>query len=565
MKYVYLALITLVILQSCQDASEQVDMIIHNATIYTAQAQDSIYTALAIRGDRIWNMGTNEEILNQKTAETKVIDANGRFVMPGFIEGHGHFSGLGSSLQELNFLKDTSWAAILHKIQSKVKDAEPGEWIYGRGWHQEKWHEQPENAYGTYPTHHTLSEISPDNPVMLIHASGHSLFANKLAMKQAGISKETGDPDGGHILKDAQNEPIGVFEERAMQGIKAAYQAHLSTLNEEELVAKWYTAIDLAQQECLKHGVTSFQDAGASKAELRRYVKLAEDNKMDIRLWSMIRHSYDEMKDDIATYRYIGTTHNHFTCAAIKTEVDGALGAHGAWLLEPYNDKPEFYGQNTTDIDEVKRIAKLAYDNEMQLCVHAIGDRANKEVLDIIQSYNTKKKGLRWRIEHAQHLNPGDIMRFKNTGALASMQGVHCTSDAPFVVKRLGMLRAKVGAYAWKALLQQGVTIINGTDVPVEELDPIKNFHATVTRTRIDNGMTFFVEQKLTREEALRSYTIAAAYGAFEEDIKGSLETGKLADIIMLDHNLLSCSDTEILETAVDLTIVGGQIKYERD
>ena len=234
-------------------------------------------------------------------------------------------------------------------------------------------------------------------------------------------------------------------------------------------------------------------------------------------------------------------------------------------MLEPYSDKPGFIGQNTTEISEVDEIAAIAAKNDMQLCIHAIGDRANKEVLDIIEKYKDDKNDKRWRIEHAQHLNPTDIMRFKSTGAIASMQGVHCTSDAPFVVKRLGMLRAKVGAYAWKALLNEGVTIVNGTDTPVEDIDPIRNFFAAVTRTREDSGMEFFVANKMSREEALRSYTIDAAYGAFEETDKGTLEVGKYADLIMLDKNLLTCKDLEILDTQIKMTMVGGKIKYSSE
>ena len=239
------------------------------------------------------------------------------------------------------------------------------------------------------------------------------------------------------------------------------------------------------------------------------------------------------------------------------------MGAHGAWLIEPYEDKEDFYGQNTTEISDVETIAALCYENDMQLCVHAIGDRANKETLDIIEEYHKQSDSeLRWRVEHAQHLHPSDIERFKETGALASMQGIHCTSDAPFVEKRLGYMRARIGAYAWKALLDKGVKIINGTDVPVELVDPFQNFYASVTRTRLDNGFRFFVEQRMSRDEALKSYTIDAAYGAFEEDIKGSLEAGKLADIIILDTNLMECTDDEIPDTKVIHTIVGGEIKY---
>lgn len=538
------------------------DLIIHNASIYTATG-DTTSTAIAIKGDKILQLGSSE-ILGTKTTTTQLIDAKGQYLMPGFIEGHGHFSGLGETLQNLNFLTDTTWAQALEKVKAKVATAQPGEWIYGRGWHQEKWTESPQNSVGGYPTHETLSELSPDNPVMLVHASGHSLYANEQAMRVAGITKESPDPKGGKIIRDGNKRAIGVFEERAMTPIKTAFNDYKKNLDVEEQKKLWYKAIDLAQQECLENGITSFQDAGAKFWELDRYKQMAEDGAFDIRLWSMVRHSYDEMKDNKLTdYRQIGIGNNHFTCRAIKTEVDGALGAHGAWLLEPYADKPDFYGQNTTDVEEVARIASLADKHNMQLCVHAIGDRANKEVLDIIEKYNTNNQDQRWRIEHAQHLNPTDIQRFKSTGAIASMQAVHCTSDAPFVVKRLGQLRAKIGAYAWKALLNTGVTIVNGTDVPVEDIDPIKNFYATVTRTRTDNGMRFFVENKMSREQALRSYTIDAAYGAFEEDIKGSLEAGKLADLVLLSENLMTCGDLDILGTKVLMTIVGGEVKYK--
>lgn len=566
MKRLLTCIILVLLLSGCQNPSSNTvpDLIITNADIYTAVETNNA-EAIAVIGDKIISLGTTEELLKLKGPNTKIIDAKQNFLMPGFIEGHGHFSGMGQTLQNLNFLSDTSWNAIIEKVKTKVATMKPGEWIYGRGWHQEKWSETPTDSYDGYPTHDELSEISPDNPVMLIHASGHSLFANDKAMKTAGITKEMADSKGGRTVRKSSGEAIGVFEERAMTPIKAAFNDYKSSLNEEEQTTLWYEAINLAQQECLRNGITSFQDAGAKFHELDRYEQMAKENKLLIRLWSMIRHSSEELSGKVAAYRKIGVGDNHFTCRAIKTEVDGALGAHGAWLLEPYADKSEFYGQNTTDIEEVKRIANLADANEMQLCVHAIGDRANKEVLDIIEEHKDSTSSKRWRIEHAQHLSPTDIMRFKETGAIASMQGVHCTSDAPFVVKRLGQLRAKIGAYAWKALLNQGVTIVNGTDVPVEEIDPIKNFYATVTRTRTDNGMTFFVENKMSREQALKSYTIDAAYAGFEEEIKGSLEAGKLADMVLLSKNLLTCKDEDILQAKVLKTIVGGKIKYQQD
>ena len=347
-----------------------------------------------------------------------------------------------------------------------------------------------------------------------------------------------------------------------MKPFREALQQYIDDMDPEEEMKIWKESIQLAQDECLKHGVTSFQDAGLKYFELDRLEDMAENGELDLRLWVMIRHSSEDLKGQINKYRKIGHANNFYTCRAIKTEIDGALGAHGAWLLKPYADKKDFYGQNTTDIEEVERIAQIAFDNDMQLCVHAIGDRANNELLDIIENYNNRQDNIRWRVEHAQHLNPADIMRFKSTGAIASMQSIHCTSDAPFVVKRLGELRAKVGAYAWRALLEQGVTIVNGTDVPVEKIDPFENFYAAVTRKRTDNGFEFFVNQRMTREQALKSYTIDAAYGAFEEDIKGSILPGKLADLVILDTNLLTCSDEEIPNTKVTYTIVDGEVKY---
>ena len=557
-------LITVVALASCQPSAPSYDLIIKNAYIHTLSSDMPQANTIYIKNGIIKAVDDTEKEIKENSAEV-IIDAKGQFLMPGFIEGHGHFSGLGQTIQNLNFLEDSTWAIIVEKVKTKVAESEPGEWIYGRGWHQEKWITAPDNVHEGYPVHHSLSEISPDNPVMLVHASGHSLYANEKAMQIAGINKETSDPKGGKTIRDRSGEAIGVFEERAMTPIKTAYNDYLENLDQAKQTALWYQAIALAQEECLTNGITSFQDAGAKFHELERYEKMAEEGKMQIRLWSMVRHSAEEMDGKLSSYRKVGVGNGHYTCRAVKTEVDGALGAHGAWLLEPYDDKPGFYGQNTTDIEEVQRIAALADKNDMQLCVHAIGDRANKEVLDIIEQYKDTSTSKRWRVEHAQHLHPGDIMRFKNTGAIASMQAVHCTSDAPFVVKRLGMLRAKIGAYAWKALLDQDVVIVNGTDVPVENIDPIKNFYSTVTRTRTDNGMQFFVENKMSREQAIRSYTLDAAYGAFEEKEKGSLEVGKMADMVLLSNNLLTCSDEEILDTEVMMTVVGGKVLYKKE
>jgi predicted amidohydrolase YtcJ len=540
-----------------------VDLIIHNATIYTVDDKKSIVEALAVTNGKIVFVGKSSEALNLKNPDTKVIDAQNHFVMPGFIEGHGHFSALGFSLLNLNFIKSKSWDEIVDSVAAKVAHTGKGIWIEGRGWHQEKWIKSPENTIQGYPDHEMLSKISPDNPLILYHASGHSLFANKKAMELAGISNDTPDPQGGRIVRNQNKEAIGVFEERAMDLIRIPYESYKKGLNASVEENFWQEAIKKAQQECINKGITSFQDAGSKYFELDRYEALARNKKLDLRLWVMARHSYEEMKSEIHKYKKIGIGNDFYTCNAIKSEVDGALGAFGAWLLKPYSDKPNFTGQNTTDIYEVKKIGELAMANDMQFCVHSIGDRANRVVLDVFEGLadlHKEKKDLRWRIEHAQHLSVEDMPRFAKHNFIASIQAVHCTSDAPFVIKRLGEQRARTGAYPWRSLLNHHVKIANGTDTPVEDVDPIKNFYASVTRKREDNGMVFFPEQRMTRAEAIKSYTIDNAYAAKEEHIKGSLEVGKYADIVILSNNLLRCKDQDILKTEVLFTIVNGKI-----
>lgn len=567
-KYLLFSLV-LFFLSGCKNPPEAVwaDTIILGGNIYTMDAQNPQAQAMAVKNGRIIAVGTDGEMVKFQSDSTQLIQLKGEFVMPGFIEGHGHFSSLGASLINLNFLKSKNWNEIVAQVAGEVKNTASGDWIIGRGWHQEKWNERLEREVLGYPYHDHLSEISPDNPVMLIHASGHSLFANQKAMELAGISPETPNPVGGEIVRGHQGEAIGVFEETAMDLIKNAYREYLLSLGKEEKDAIWKKGISLAQEECLKNGVTSFQDAGSSYEEIKKYREMAENGALDLRLWAMLRHSYDEMKGQMNGFPIIGAGEGFFTCRAIKTEIDGALGSYGAWLLESYQDKPNFKGQNTTPVEEVENIAKLAMDHNMQLCVHAIGDRGNREVLDIMERVfkeNPNKKDLRWRMEHAQHLDTTDIPRFKELGVIASMQGIHCTSDAPFVEKRLGEERARKGAYAWRSLLDSGAVVSNGTDTPVEDVNPLESFYASVTRKRIDTGFEFFPEQAMTREEAIYSYTKACAYAAFEENEKGVLEKGKWADMVVLSKDLIHCTEAEILETQVLMTILGGEIKFQR-
>lgn len=564
----YLPFLFLLLCFSCQNEKPAADRVLLNADIYTVNEKQKTAQAVAVKDGIIIAVGTDAEMQDYIDDETERIDLAGNFLMPGFIEGHGHFSGLGKSLQNLNFLQAKSWDEIVKKVEAAAAAAEPGAWIEGRGWHQEKWTEAPAENFNGYPYLYDLSAVSPDNPVVLFHASGHSLFANEAAVKAAGISADTPSPAGGEIVRDFDGNIVGVFEERAMTGIKETYQAYLETLSPAARLARWQESIDLAQKECLSKGITSFQDAGTLAYEVNRYTEMAENGDFDLRLWSMLRHPYDTLKTlNISDYRIIGAGDNFYTCRAIKSEVDGALGAFGAWLLRPYADKPGFEGQNTTPVKDVENIAKLALENDMQLCVHAIGDRANRVTLNIMEdkfAETLKSEELRWRIEHAQHLDTTDIPRFREMGVIASMQGIHCTSDAPFVEKRLGEERARYGAYPWRSLLDAGVLIANGTDAPVEDVSPLRSFYASVTRRRADTGLEFFTEQKMTREEAIYSYTLGNAYAAFEEDLKGSIEVGKVADFVLLSKNIVTCTDDEILETQVLRTMVGGEDKFSQ-
>ncbi len=557
--------ILIILLTSCGE-DKSPDLIITNGVLWSATPLEDGSNTLAIRNGSIQAIG-GTELLKEADTETRIIDAEGKFVMPGWIEGHGHFIGLGKSMQNLNFLNSSNWDEIVSLVKVKVKDTPEGVWIEGRGWHQEKWDHSPSNLYHGYPSHKDMSSISEKNPIILYHASGHALFANKKAMDIAGITRETADPSGGVILRDDNGDAIGIFEENAMNLVYDTYMEYVDELPSDSKDKLWYESVKLATEECLSKGITSFQDAGSKMYEIERFTEMANNERLDIRLWAMVRQSADEMKGHLGRLKVTEAGNGYFTCNAIKSEIDGALGAYGAWLLKPYNDKPKHHGQNTTEILEVKKIAQMALKHEMQLCVHAIGDKANRITVDLYEHIlglvdNGNER--RWRIEHAQHLAPVDIPRFHDIGIIASMQGIHCTSDAPFVVSRLGEQRSLEGAYAWRSLLDAGVLVANGTDAPVEDVNPIPSFYASVTRKSADGKNSFFEEQCMTRSEALTSYTLSNAYASFEDEVKGSLSVGKYADITIMDTNLLSCPDSVILDTKVLYTIVGGEVKYQQ-
>lgn len=553
------------VLDGQQPASVAADMVLLNGRIVTVEAAPSEVEALAVGGNQIAAMGTTEAMKRHIGARTQVIDLRGRLVVPGFVEGHAHFTSIGLAQLNLDLTAARSWDEIVQMVAQAVKRARPGEWIYGRGWHQEKWDVKPSPSVEGFPTHDSLSRVSPANPVFLTHASGHASFANARAMELSDITPGTPDPAGGDLLRDQQGNPTGLFRETASGLIRTG--AGEPPRSPAERMARARKILELASREVVSKGITSFQDAGSGFDDVDLMKTMVDEGRMDVRLWVMLRVSNEALAARLAKYRMIDYGDGFLTVRAIKRSIDGALGSRGAWLLEPYTDKSGDAGRNTTPVGEIRETARLALEHGYQLCVHAIGDRANRETLDIFEEAFSRSAGggqpLRWRVEHAQHLHPSDIPRFGALGVIASMQGVHCTSDAPYVPARLGAKRAEEGAYVWQKLMQSGAVVTNGTDAPVEDVDPIASYYATVTRKARD-GTVFYGAQRLSRMEALRSYTINGAYAAFEETTRGSLKPGKYADMVVLSKDILTVPENEIPSAQVDYTIVAGKIRYKR-
>lgn len=541
-------------------------MLIYGGTIYTVDSNTPTVEAVATKDNKIIFAGSLAEAELYKNEDTQVLDLEGKTMTPGLIEGHGHFMGLGYNELNLDLMNTTSYQAIVDAVAERVKTAKPGEWITGRGWHQSKWDSMPADIVHGFQTHHLLSEVSPDNPVYLRHASGHAGFANEKAMEIAGLVNlaldgvKTYDVEGGEVLVDASGKPTGVFNERA--------QTLITQHIPERTPESDNKAFQLAVEACHKNGITSFHDAGIPKETIALYEKMKSEGKMQTRIYAMLT-GWDEDLLNTWFQKGIMVDEDHlFTIRSVKLNCDGALGSRGAWLLEPYSDRPDHFGHETLPMEFVKKTALNGLNHGFQVCSHAIGDRANREILD---RYELAMKELpesaldhRFRIEHAQHLHPEDIPRFAELKVIPAMQAVHMSSDRPWAIDRLGEKRIKEGAYMWQDLLQSGVPIVNGTDVPVEPINPIASFYASVSRKTL-KGLPeggYEPEQKMTREQALKSYTLDAAFGAFEEDIKGSINVSKLADFTIYDQDIMTVAEDKILETKVMMTIFDGKVVY---
>jgi predicted amidohydrolase YtcJ len=540
------------------------DLILKNGNVVTVDAAKPKAQAVAVANGRIAAVGSDAEVKKLQGPNTQVIDLGGATVVPGFIEGHGHFMMLGRAKTQLDLTRAKSWDEIVAQVAAAAKVAKKGEWIIGDGWHQEKWVKPLAVHVEGNPVHAELSKVSPDNPVRLMHASGHASFANAKAMELAGITRDTKPPHGGEILHDSRGNPTGLLRETAQTLLPDPEKG----LQPSEKEALWRRYVELAGNEALAKGVTSFHDLGANFETIDFFKKLADEGRLPVRLYPMVRWETNEaLARGLKSHRLVGYGNGFLTVRAIKRQIDGALGAHGAWLEQPYADLPGSTGLNLETPEDIAGTADLALQHGYQLAVHAIGDRANRETLDLYEKAFKKhpgKKDVRWRIEHAQHVAAADVPRFKKLNVIASMQGNHCTSDGPWVLKRLGHERAKAQSYLWRTFLDLGVPVTNGTDVPVEDIDPLGSFHAAVTRQMAD-GQPFFPEQKMTRDEALKSYTLANAYAAFEEGSKGSIVKGKLADLTVLSKDIMTVPEDELRQARVLYTLVGGKVAYRAE
>lgn len=555
--YFFLLFLTL----SCGKQAEKAELIFINGVIYTVNEDQPHVEAVAVSKGKILFAGSKEKAMVYGGPLTNIIDLQGNTMTPGFIDGHAHFMGLGFSKLDIDLMEVKSYEQMIEKVKARIATAAPGEWIIGRGWHQDKWDSISKPIVQGFPTHHALSAISPGNPVFLTHASGHLSLANARAMEIAGILSKLNFDEGGEVFKDQNGKPTGIFNETA-QGL-------ISSFIPEDDPVRLQQAFEMANRECLIHGITSFHDAGVNQATIDLYTKNMASGNLKVRIYAMLSGDDKALLDNyLSKGPIVGLGNDFLTIRSIKLYGDGALGSRGAWLLEEYSDMHGVFGHSTTPVQNILEVCRRAIEGQFQVCTHAIGDRANHEVLNQYElTFSESGKSPsenRFRIEHAQHLHPDDIPRFAALGVLPAMQAIHMSSDRPWAIDRLGEKRIVEGAYVWQNLLNSGAKIINGTDAPVEPIDPLACFYASISRKTLEGHPPGGYEpaQKMSRIQALKSYTIDAAYGAFEEDIKGSIEVGKYADFTIFTKDIMQIPEDEILDTKVIMTIVNGEISY---
>jgi predicted amidohydrolase YtcJ len=513
--------------------------------------------AIAIADGRFSFVGAENKARALIGPQTDVIELGSAVAYPGLIDAHVHIAGIGSAMRSVDLTGAESYEQLVARVKARANVTRRGATLLGRGWHQSKWLQAPEGSVDGFPTHHALSAAVPDHPVLLEHANGHSVLLNKKAMDQLGISSSSISPEGGVIVfRDGQ--PTGLLHETAIDLTQPLQRYDIDTAIE---------LVDLAQQHLLSQGITTAHDAGALQVDIQAQKTMAERGDLLLRLYTMVAASDTlALREWLRSGPQINIGDHRLSIRSLKIQADGALGSRTAWLHAPYTDAPDTSGVLTYDLTTLSTLIEQTRADNWQINVHAIGDRANSEVLNVFAPFTQRLIDHRFRIEHAQHLAPEDASRFADLGVIASMQPIHLSSDRPWAIDRLGRQRIEEGAYIWQELLDKGVVVASGTDAPVEPVNPIANFYAAVTRKTLSGlpAEGFEPGQRLTRREALFAMTMAAAYAAFEEIEKGSIEVGKLADLTVLSHDILEIPEDQILDTEVVMTLIGGKVVYRQ-
>jgi predicted amidohydrolase YtcJ len=524
-------------------------MLLTNARVYTLDAANRTADTVVIRQGRIAFVGRRQDVNPDSGEET--LDLGGRTVLPGFVDSHAHLIGLARGMMSLNVAGVRAVEEIARVVAAAARERPKGAWITGRGWDQSFWGDR-------FPTHHPLTAAAPGHPVSLTRVDGHASWLNAAALHAAGITRDTEDPAGGLVLRDGSGEPSGLLIDIAQDFVRNV----IPEPGEEETDA----SIERAIARCLAVGLVGVQEMGIGLETVDAYKRLIERGRFPFRNYAAVM---GRSRTAWPLYRQRGPEvhpSGRLTIRAVKFMADGALGSRGAAMHEPYADDPDNRGLMLLEPEEIARLTREAATAGFQPCIHAIGDRANTAVLDAFASVLTDHPGedRRFRVEHAQILRPQDIPRFRQLGILPSMQQTHCTSDMRWAPARLGEARL-AGAYAWRSLLATGVVIPGGSDFPVEDPSPLQGIQAGVTRAPLDGDEPGWQpEQRMTREEAARSFTSWAAYAAFEESIAGSIEPGKRADLVALDGDPFTCDERAIGAIRVALTLVDGEVVYRR-
>ncbi|BDD09674.1 amidohydrolase [Fulvitalea axinellae] len=547
---------------SPKEQTPKADQLIVNAKVVTMDSENPEATAFAVKDGKFIYVGDVKGAEQFIGPKTKKVDLNGQFVSPGLIDSHLHLAGVGLKKIDLDLSPISNYDQMVEMVRVAVSKAEKGEWIVGRGWHQDKWDKKPEKTVEGMPVHNRMSEVSPDNPVFLRHASGHAGIANAEAMRIANVEAllaKEGQPEGGEVTLDEKGNATGLFNENAMNMI----MRHIP----EKSASKTRKALRLGMEECLSNGITAVMDAGIGPDMISQYRQLRKSDSLRVRVWAMLDGENDALLEKWFANGPMNDSASWFTLRSVKLYADGALGSRGAWLLNEYEDQPGHTGHALRPMKEIGEIAEKGLESGFQICTHAIGDRANREVLDQYENAlgnRAKTVDHRFRIEHAQHLTNKDIPRFAALGVIPAMQGIHMASDRPWAIDRLGEDRIKEGAYVWKKLLASGARVANGTDSPIEPVSPIECFYASVSRKTLKGKPEKGYEpsQRMSRIEALRSYTLDAAYALFAEKRIGSIEVGKLADFTVFDTDLVRADESKLLDAKVKMTVVGGEVLY---